>query len=116
MFVSGVRMLKMPKKIFVCSKLKGNQEENIKKAKQYCKYVIRQGHIPFAPHIYFTLFLDDSIESEREIGINSGLEWLKLCEELWAFDSEPSEGMLKEIEFARKNNIPVVRMENFKKK
>jgi len=94
-------------KIFVCSRLRGNIETNLKRAKQFSREIIMQGHIPFTPHIYFTLFLDELNEQERNQGISAGLEWLKLCDEIWIFDKEISEGMQKEIDFAIKNNIKV---------
>ena len=80
----------MSKKIFICSRFKGDPYKNIEKAKGYCRYVVNQGHIPFAPHIYFTLFLDDGVYAERETGMKKALEWLKLCDELWVFDKELS--------------------------
>ena len=76
------------KKIYVCSKLRGNIKENIEKAKDYCKFIILKGYIPYAPHIYFTQFLDDTKESDREIGMDQGMEWLKFCDEVWIFDKE----------------------------
>lgn len=94
-------------KIFVCSPLRGNIEHNLEKARQYCKAVINEGHIPFAPHLIYPQFLDDSIESEREAGINCGLEFLKTCDALWFFGEKITEGMKMECETALKLNIPV---------
>ena len=91
-------------RIFICSKLRGNIKQNIERAKRFSRYVLMQGHIPFTPHIYFTQFLDELNEEERNQGINAGLEWLKLCDEVWVFDQEISEGMKKEIELAKKLN------------
>ena len=48
------------KKIFICSPLRGNIEENIRKAKGYSREVVLAGHIPITPHIYFTQFLNES--------------------------------------------------------
>ena len=102
------------KKIFICSRLRGsfglqllNLQKNKKRARQFSRKVIMQGHLPFTPHIYFTQFLDELNEKERNQGINAGLEWIKLCDEVWVFDKEISEGMKKEIDFAKKNNIKV---------
>ena len=62
------------KKIYVCSPLRGDIKNNIEMAKLYCTYIVREfGYIPVAPHIYFTQFLDDNIDSEREFGIRAGL-------------------------------------------
>jgi len=45
----------MRKLIYVASPLKGDYEGNMEKAREYCRYVMSKGHIPFAPHLLFTL-------------------------------------------------------------
>jgi hypothetical protein len=65
------------------------------------------GHIPIAPHVYFTQFLREEVESERKLGITLGLELLATCDEIWVFDfNGVSEGMEHEIDFALARNIP----------
>lgn len=50
------------RKIYICSALRGNVDENIRKARCFCEYVAREYQaIPIAPHIYFTQFLNDEI-------------------------------------------------------
>ena len=95
------------KKIFICSPYRGNVEENIRKAKEYSRSCCKQGMIPLTPHLYFTQFLDDENEEERELGIQMGLELLAECSEVWVFGN-PSSGMKKEISFAKKLGIPVI--------
>lgn len=95
------------KKIFVCSPLRGQFTENIEKAKYYCHRVMELGHLPFAPHIYFTQFLDDSIENERVSGIAMGIEMLKLFDEVWVFGDRISEGMQAEIDMAKQLNMEI---------
>ena len=84
------------KKIFICSPLGDNVKENIEKAKEYSREVVLAGHIPIAPHIYFTQFLDDNNSQEREIGMEMGRKLLEICDEIWIY-GEPTEGMLQEI-------------------
>ena len=60
--------------IYVCSPLSGNPK-NIEKAKEYC--------IPFAPHIYFTQFMDDNNPNERRLALEMNKRFLELCDELW---------------------------------
>ena len=96
------------RKVYVCSALRGNQEKNIKLARIYCEYVVREsGHIPVAPHIYFTQFLDDNNSQDREFGINAGLSLLSECDELWYFGDSVSKGMVTEIIAAKEQSIPV---------
>ena len=85
------------KKVFICSPLKGNMEQNIENARRYAREAILAGYLPIVPHIYFTQFLDDLKEEERALGIKAGGELIDVCDELWVF-GEPSEGMKKEIE------------------
>jgi len=85
------------KKVFICSPLKGNHKENIKKAKEYSRFAVKKGYIPITPHIYFTQFLNDKIKREREMALKMNLELLDLCDELWIFGDRITEGMHKEI-------------------
>ena len=64
---------------------------NINRAVMACKLLIRLGHLPLAPHLYFPRFLDDTIASEREDGIQMGLLWLKQADEVWVFGREIAE-------------------------
>ena len=92
------------KKIFICSPLKGNIEENIKKAREYSREVVLAGDIPITPHIYFTQFLDDNNPEERELGIAMGRKLLEICDEMWIY-GEPSEGMQGDIEHFKGRKI-----------
>lgn len=83
-------------------------EENIRKARIYCEYVVREHQmIPIAPHIYFTQFLNDENTEDREFGINAGLSLLSFCDELWYFGVQVTRGMADEIRFALGHDIPV---------
>lgn len=96
------------KKIYVCSPLSGDIENNIENAKAYCEYVVKEcGAIPIAPHIYFTQFLDDNAPDERAFGIMAGLQLLSECDELWYFGDRVSKGMVTEIIAAKEQKIPV---------
>lgn len=99
----------VPRRIFVCSPLRGDYDGNVMRARHYCRCVLSVGHIPFAPHLLFPQFLDDTNPQEREIGINLALHELTRCDELWAFvpASGPTDGMQGEIDFAKKRGITV---------
>jgi len=94
--------------IFICSPYRGDVEANLENARRYCRFAIRRGCIPYAPHLLFTQFLDDSVTHEREAGIQMGLSMLSLCSELWAFDKS-TPGMAIEIAEAERLHIPVRR-------
>lgn len=98
------------KLVYICSPCRGNYEENMEKARNYCLEVMTKWPdvIPIAPHIYFTQFLDDTIQNERSIGMEAGIALLDMCDEIWVFGIvAPTEGMRAEIEYAKKNGIPV---------
>ena len=106
------------KKVFICSPFRATGETqedyereisaNIRKAIDACRYAIREGYLPYAPHLYFTLFMDDSDDVQREIGMLLGLSWLAQCDELWVIGRTVSDGMMKEIEQAEKWSIKIV--------
>ena len=96
------------KKIYVCSRLAGDIENNIEKAKGYARFVVKEcGAIPIAPHIYFTQFLDDNLPEDKAFGILAGLMLLSDCDELWYFGDSISQGMVREIIAAKEQGIPV---------
>jgi len=98
------------KLIFVCSPFAGDVEKNIANARKYCRFVMKQGNVPFAPHLLFPQFLDDAVPAERQAGIEAGLLVLESCSELWCFGSKISSGMKAEIEKAGTTlGIPVRR-------
>lgn len=93
-------------KIFICSRFAGNSAEdmnrNIAIAKELCKTAIKLGYTPFAPHLFYPQFLDESSPEDRELGIKCGLVWMRECDQVWAYMPEGvSTGMRREIEFAR---------------
>ena len=102
---------KLKKKWVICSPFKGNFRENIALARHYCRLISKnfEDVIPIAPHIYFTQFLNDSIPEERVYAMDANIELLSMCQEIWVFGQGNgiSEGMEKEISFAKKHNIPL---------
>lgn len=61
------------------------------------------------PHLLFPQFLKDEDPEERKLGIKLGLEQLAMCDELWIFGEEISEGMSQEIFYAEEKGIFVRR-------
>lgn len=96
------------KKIYVCSRLSGDVENNIQKAKDYAKFIAKEcGAIPIAPQIYFSQFLDTAIPEEHAFQAMAGLLLLSECDELWYFGDSISQGMVRKIIAAKQQNIPV---------
>ena len=94
-------------KVYICSPYRSYPSINVSAAKRYCKYVVKCGYMPIAPHIYFTQFLDDDIPHERELGLKFALALLRECKELWVFGDEISDGMAAEIQTAARLGLPI---------
>lgn len=87
------------------------QAENIRWAEWRCREIVVAGGVGFAPHSYFTRFLDDEVASERSLGIDCGLALMARFDRVWAmlppWRAELSSGMHGEIATARKLGKPV---------
>lgn len=98
------------KLVYICSPCRGDYEKNIQKAQGYCREAMEKWSdvLPIAPHVYFTQFLDDTNEKERELGMAAGIALLSICDEIWVYGMEnPSQGMASEITYAIEHAIPV---------
>ena len=93
--------------VYICSPFAGDTAGNTQKARHYCRFAVRNGAIPFAPHLLFPQFLDDGKPAERAIGMFMGMVLLGKCEQLWVFGKDISTGMAAEIEKAEKKGMPV---------
>lgn len=92
------------KKVYICSPLGGDVEENLRKVRRYTKYALLCGTAPVVPHFY-ALCLNDFNPKEREIGMAAGLSLLWFCDEMWIFGDEETEGMKVEIQFCKNLNV-----------
>ena len=93
--------------VFICSPLAGNIEGNIENARQYSKFAVNKGTIPFAPHLLFPQFMEEGDKSQRDLGIFFGLVLLGKCDGMWVFGEFFSAGMKMEIVKAEKRGIPI---------
>jgi hypothetical protein len=95
------------KLVYVCSPVRGDVEDNLKKANRYCEYVVCCGHIPLAPHLAWQGFLPETPENRKKTLV-MGLKLIDYCSEVWVFGDEISQGMQGEIDYAEKLNKPVM--------
>ena len=91
--------------VFICSPYAGDIENNVNAAQKYCRFAVAMGYIPFAPHLLFPQFLNDSDPKERDLGLFFGIVLMSKCAELWVFGETVSAGMAKEIEKAEKRGM-----------
>ena len=85
---------------YICSPYRDNPRVNVMRARQYCKFAVSKGRIPFAPHLYFPQFLSEVDEREKAMDMN--FELLRLCGEIWVFGERITEGMEAEIAHAER--------------
>ena len=93
--------------VFICSPFAGDIENNVKAARKYCSFAVEMGYIPFAPHLLFPQFLNDTDPKERELGLFFGIALMSKCAEVWVFGETASVGMAKEIEKAEKRGMRI---------
>jgi len=93
--------------VYICSPFAGDMERNTIKARQYCKFAVERGVIPFAPHLLYPQFMDDRDKEQRALSLFFGNVWLCKCDQLWVFGGHLSPGMRLELEKARKKGIPI---------
>lgn len=99
--------------VYIASPYAGETEDNISRAKGYCRFAVSKGVIPLAPHLLYPQFMDDGDEDQRILGLRFAIALLCRCDELWVFGEKVSAGMAKEIEKAEKRGM---RMRRFNSK
>lgn len=70
-------------------------------ARLCCIHALDQGANPFAMHLLYTQFLNDNNPEDRKVGIECGLGWTDMADEVWFCLREgerPTSGMLLAFE------------------
>lgn len=87
--------------VYICSPYAGNIEENVFHARRYSRFAVKKGYLPITPHLLYPQFLDDELQSERDLGMFFGIVLMSKCSEVWVFGDRISTGMQIEIDRAR---------------
>ena len=93
--------------VYVCSPFAGDVESNTKNARDFCRFALNKGNIPFAPHLLFPQFMNDNNPSEREQAMHFNYVMLGKCDELWVLGDVISKGMSIEIAVAEKRKMSI---------
>ena len=93
--------------VYICSPFSGDTDGNTQKARRYCRFAVRNGCIPLAPHLLFPQFMDDTKPTERNLALFMDIVLLGKCDQLWVFGKEISAGMAAEIGKAEKKNMTI---------
>jgi len=99
------------KLVYIASPLRGDYNQNIRNAVEYCKNACEMGVLALAPHIIISQWCNDTIPAQREQGLKLGLELLSKADELWVMGTHISQGMSGEIAFAKEHGIPIFTVE-----
>lgn len=80
-----------------------NIDENL--MNKYYRYVLESGYIPINP-ISIIKQIQKNLDDEYS-AINKRLEIIKRCDEIWIFQKEAKDNMIKDIQIAKLSNIPI---------
>lgn len=99
------------KRVIIESPYAGNVEQNVDYARLCVRDALSRNEAPIASHLLYTQpgILDDNIPTERQRGIDAGLEWRSVAEATIVYqDFGVSRGMQYGIEKAMSDGIPVI--------
>jgi hypothetical protein len=83
-----------PRRVIIESPLAGDYEANRAYALDCMRDSIKRGESPYASHVLLPLVLDDTNESQRELGIALGFAWGELADaRVFYIDRGVSRGM-----------------------
>ena len=102
------------KKVYVCAPFHGvspeDRHRNEIKTGRRCRELYENGLHPVAPQLLYPRWLDEDDPKERADGLSAALEWLEQCDVMYVYGEIVTEGMEKEIVFAKTHGIPIVRI------
>lgn len=93
--------------VYICSPYAGNVKQNTEITRRFCRFALDSGQIPLAPHLLFPQFMNDSDPEERALALLMDIVLLGKCKELWVLGTEITDGMLTEIETAKRRRQPI---------
>ncbi len=94
------------RRIYVCHPFRDDPKRNIAWVRTIAKVMVSEGNTPVAPHLYLPAFVDEP--TQRRLALDLGLSLLEACDEVQVFGPHITEGMEREIEYARQLGIPVI--------
>lgn len=103
--------------VFIASPLRADTPEKVLENQKFALDFIvklwkKREEVGFAPHLYFTQFLNDQVLEEREAGMFGGTTIMRICEKMYVLGPRISPGMEAEIAMATELGIPIIYVEN----
>jgi hypothetical protein len=66
--------------------------QNVTFARKVCRWAVDHGYNPYAMHLFYTQFMDDNHDGERDLAIQLGQLWGYQAQQVW-FCLRPDERM-----------------------
>lgn len=103
----------MKYKVYIASPFHGKSNFEIRKNMDYTRLCIKEIKKTFALravalHGYLPDILNDDVEEEREMALRWERELLSSCDALFVCGDSITNDMIREIQIAIKNNIPIL--------
>lgn len=96
------------RRVIVESPYAGDVSRNISYALECCKHSVMMGEAPFASHLFYTQFLDDTVPKERQFGMLCGFSWMFKADAVAVYtDRGISKGMEDGIKAAKEYGLTV---------
>lgn len=96
----------MLKKVYICAPLTDQPEKDLEQAKRYAGYALKCGSAPVVPHFYAEC-IACTRKQLRELIQATALSLIWVCDEVWVFGDQLTDGMSAEIRHAKALNINI---------
>ena len=91
-------------RVYICHAWSNDPIANAKDIEFICRGVVAKGALPIAPQLYLPRFMDEA--TQREQALTFCLELLAISDLMLVFGT-PTDGMRRELVFARARGIPI---------
>ena len=92
------------RRVYVCHPFANDPAGNIERVRAISKFLIDDGALPIAPHLYLPQLIDETTGREQALALC--LELLATCDEVRVFGEIVTEGMERELREAKRLGLP----------
>ena len=92
------------RRVYVCHPFANDPAGNIERVRTISQFLIDDGALPIAPHLYLPQLVDETTGREQALALC--LELLATCDEVRVFGELVTEGMERELREAKRLGIP----------
>ena len=96
----------MLKKVYICAPLTDQPTIDLAQAKRYAGYALKCGTAPIVPHFYAECSPGTN-KQLRQLIQATALSLIWVCDEVWVFGDQLTDGMSTEIRHAKALNINI---------